>query len=117
MHAMIVSYTIIAALTGAMSAIVITQEPQDLTVYEGESVSFSCLYYGTNEHPIWYINGLSYPIQGLWLGLPERHIYFNQTMTVRDVDSSNNGTTYRCSFYSVTSQTATLTVIPAPQGA
>ena len=103
---------------GAMPAAEISQGPQNVTVNEGESAMFPCLYTGTNEFPLWYINGASYAILGTSLGLPERHRYFNQTITVRDVQLSDNGNTYRCSFLfgEITSEMATLTVIPVPRG-
>ena len=81
-----------------MSAAEIIQGPQNVTVHEGESAMFPCLYTGTNEFPLWYINSASYAILGTSLGLPERHRYFNQTITVRDVQPLDNGNTYRCSF-------------------
>ena len=99
-------------------SIEITQGPHSVTINEGESAIFPCLYTGTNEFPLWYINGASYAILGTCLGLPERHSYFNQTITIRDVQPSDNGNTYRCSFLfgEITSKTATLTVIQAPRG-
>ena len=93
----------------------ITQGPQNVTVVEGESAVFTCSYTGTFEFPTWHINGASYAIQGETLGLPERHRYSNQMMTVRDVQASDDGTTYSCSFLfgTIASSEATLTVLSA----
>lgn len=92
----------------AESAIEIILGPQDETVQEGESASFPCFYNGTNDIPIWYIKGFSYSTQGL----PERHSYYNKTLSIHDVQASDNGTTYRCGFlYGPRSFTATLTVV------
>ena len=97
----------------AESTITITQGPQDVRVEEGQSASFPCSYTGTNDIPIWFINNSSYSTQGL----PERHTYFNKTVTIHDVKHSDNGTTYWCMFLSgVSSSVATLTVLPATQG-
>ena len=67
------------------------------------------------EFPTWHINGASYAIQGETLGLPDRHRYSNQMMTVRDIQASDNGTTYSCSFLfgTIASSEATLTVLSA----
>ena len=38
----------------------IIEGPQDVTVYEGQSASFPCLYTGVNESPTWYIDEVVY---------------------------------------------------------
>ena len=103
---------------GARCTIEITQGPQNITVEEGESAVFTCLYTGTFDFPTWHINGATYVIQGETLGLPDRHRYSNQMMTVSKVQISDNETTYRCSFMfgEISSSTATLTVLPATNG-
>ena len=93
----------------------ITQGPQNVTIEEGESAVFTCSYTGTFDFPAWHINGASYPIQGETLGLPDRHHYSNQMMTVSDIQISDNGSRYSCSFLfgEIASSTAILTVLPA----
>ena len=76
-----------------MPAAEIIQGPQNVTVNEGQSAMFPCLYTGTNNFPLWYINGALYAILGTSLGLPERHSYFNQMITLTDVQPSDNGNT------------------------
>ena len=98
------------ALLVVVSAIEITQGPQDVTVEEGQSASFPCFYNGTPDIPTWIISGFYY----LHVGFPDRHTYSNQIMTVHDVQVSDNGTTYQCGFVviNIFSSIATLTVIP-----
>ena len=96
----------------------ITQGPQNMTVEEGESAVFTCSYTGSEDFPTWHINGANYAIQGETLGLPDRHRYSNQMMTVSNVQISDDGTTYSCSFLfgEIASSTAVLTVLPATHG-
>ena len=109
--------TTVGVILCATSAIEIIQGPEDVTVNEGEMAIFTCSYSGTNEFPLWFINGSSYSIQGEVVGLPDRHSYSNQRITVNDVQPSDNGSTYSCSFLfsDTASGVATLTVIPTPR--
>lgn len=86
--------------------------PEDITVEEGASASFPCLITGTTSVPFWCIGGSVYSIRNL----PSRHSYFNWTLTIANVEPSDNGTTYQCSLHVVSSNTAVLTVIADPAG-
>lgn len=92
----------------AESTVVIFHGPQNEKAEEGGLASFPCFYSGTNEIPIWFIDKASYSVQML----PARHSYFNQTLTIYDIQASDNGTTYTCAFLrGPRSFTATLTVV------
>ena len=86
-------------------------EPQDITVYKGESVQFDCDYTGTFDFPLWFIDGIGYPFNGL----PDRCLYRNQILTMVDVELSDSGKTFQCSFIEPSSRIATLTVL-IPEG-
>ena len=90
-----------------MSAIEIIRGPADVTVNEGDSAMFPCWYTGTNTVPFWYIGGFAYTRRNL----PSRHYYSNKTLFVDDVQVSDNGTEYQCSFSGAASDTAILTVV------
>ena len=102
----------------AMAEIEIKEGPKNVTAAEGQSAIFYCKYNGTDDLPIWYISGASYLVQGGGQGLPERHTYSKQSITVHNVQVSDDGRTYYCSFLfgKISSSTAILTVIPALQG-
>ena len=86
----------------------ITEEPQDQIVEEGNQAVFACRYTDSLILPVWFIGGNVYPIQSL----PPRHSYFNQRLTVHNVQASDNDTTYICFFtMSVSSREAILIVI------
>lgn len=95
-----------------MLEITIVNGPANVTVKEGDSASFPCLVTGTTGVPFWYIDDSVYTIRNL----PSRHYYLNWTLTIMDVQLSDNGTEYRCSLYIVSSHTAVLTVIANPNG-
>lgn len=87
-------------------AIVITSEPQDAAAFVGDTVQFNCNYEGTFDVPFWYIGGTAYATDGL----PRRHSYRNRILTVTDVQLTDSGQTYQCSFINPQSRIATLTV-------
>ncbi len=86
--------------------------PADVTVEEGASAAFPCFYTGTSDVPFWYIDGDVHSFRNL----PSRHSYSNQSLTIFDVQLTDNGTTYQCSFFVTSSDTGILTVIPSPVG-
>ena len=60
-------------------------------IEEGDA-RFSCTFEPHSTVPLWKIDGLSY----VWTSLPERHSIDPVGLTVRNVRSSMNGTTYQC---------------------
>ena len=90
----------------------IAHGPENVTVVEGASASFPCIITGTAGVPIWCIVGSVYTIRDL----PDRHYYSNFTLTVRDVELSDNGAEYQCFFHTLSSRTAVLTVITVTEG-
>ena len=90
-----------------MSDIDITHGPEDITVHEGGCATFQCKYTGTTSIPFWYIGGALHTIEDL----PNRHHYLNRSVTVCDVQLSDNQTEYQCVFFNAFSSTGTLTVI------
>lgn len=95
-----------------MLLIEITHGPENVTVNEGDSAMFPCYVTGTTDLPVWYIDDSVYTIRGL----PRRHFYSNRTLTIIDVQRSDNGTKIRCSLLIVSSDTAILNVIATPEG-
>lgn len=89
-----------------MMEIEIARDPEDVTVNEGGSATFSCLVNGTTDVPFWYIGGSVHTIHDL----PSRHSYWNWTLMVSDVQPSDNGTEYQCSLFIVSSRIAILSV-------
>ena len=83
-----------------------------MTAYVGDIVQFNCRYTGTNDVPFWRIGGSGYIIDDL----PRRHSYSGQVLTVHDVQLTDSGQTYQCTFLGPESRTATLTVLPTAAG-
>ncbi len=82
-------------------------EPQDITVSPGGTAQFPCSVTGTSVPPLWIIGNEMFPVDRL----PPRHSYSNQVLTVGDVQVSDSGRTYQCSYMTPQSRTATLTVL------
>lgn len=72
----------------------ILNQPQDVSVREGETAVFSCTFNGTNDIPWWIISGSAYPFDRL----PFRHSYHDQMLYVSNVKLSDNSSTYQCIF-------------------
>ena len=96
-----------------MSAITIIHGPENVTAYKCENATFPCWYNGTFSTPSWSINGTLYTT----LNLPDRHYFStkNLSLTVVEVQLSDNATEYQCLFFDVSSEPGVLTVIEAPQ--
>lgn len=90
----------------------IAHGPENVTVHEGESATFPCFTTGTADIAFWLICDSVYTIQDL----PSRHTFFNWSLTITDVQPSDDGTTYQCRFLEVFSDTAVLTVIATSRG-
>ena len=84
----------------------IVAEPQDITVSVGATAQFACSYTGTAIAPLWVIGNEVFTVDQL----PDRHSYSNKVLTVSNVQESDSGETYRCSFIKPESRMATLTV-------
>ena len=84
----------------------ISHGPEDVTVNEGDSASFPCFLNETNGVPFWQIGDFVCTIRDL----PRRHYYSNWTLTITDVQLKDNGTTYQCLIYIISSKIAVLTV-------
>ena len=92
--------------TVSAQRIIITDSPNNQYVLVNGTAYFSCRYIGTNEIPLWLINGRSHVL------LPSRHKYVNGILRVSSVKVSDNGTTYQCFFQEVSSGTGILYVVP-----
>ena len=90
-----------------MPTIQLASGPQDVSVNEGGSTSLNCTFTGTRDVPDWIINGVTYSSSSL----PPRHSWFNQRLTIINVNMSDNGTTYQCVVIPIFSGIATLTVV------
>lgn len=86
--------------------------PENITVAKGNCASFCCVISGTTVAPVWKINGRVHTI----FTLPDRHIYSSQTLTVSNVELSDNGMKYQCTIFNVSSQIAILTVVTSIEG-
>ena len=82
------------------------EQPVDVYINEGETAVFRCLHSGTTGVPWWIINGFQYSYNLL----PARHTYRQQALLVRDVQLSDNASTYQCYFnhFDVVSTVGTL---------
>ena len=87
----------------------IIREPEDIQVTVGETAYFNCVYTGSSDYPIWYINHAFYNR----LGYPPRHSYNSddQVLELSNSQLSDNGSTYQCGFLGLLSRIATLTVL------
>ena len=92
----------------------VTLSPPVLTVFEGEDVKFTCsplipIAVPLLEQDGFVVTSHGYPRISFsdngW-GLPEG----NRTYTLRDVDRSDNGTTFRCTVAGFISNIITMTV-------
>ena len=92
----------------------ITSEPADVYVTEGDSANFNCSYNGTRDFPLWIINDIIYIIGSY----PPRHKYYaiNQFLEVYNTQLTDNGTTYQCRAVTKLSRTATLFVHTSREG-
>ena len=70
---------------------VITDGPGNVTKPIGQSVTFCCRYIGTNDLPLWKINGTSY----LSSSLPYGHRFTFEGLQVKTREQLNH-TEYRC---------------------
>ena len=93
-----------AVLAGGLE---ITLGPANITVNEGDSATFPCWYTGTRREPVWFIGGDQYTLDNL----QSRHYYSSGNLTIYSVRPSDNGSTYWCTFFTVSSDVATLTVV------
>lgn len=93
----------------------IIEQPEDQFAGVGGVAIFNCGYNESTSIPYWVINGRAHSVDG-WL--PSRHSYsqYEQRLTVSNVQQSDNNTSYKCSFGSVSSRTAKLIVIQTPTG-
>ena len=85
----------------------ITSEPGDAYVTEGDSAYFQCSYTGSSELPLWTINGDYFSTS-----YPPRHMYHsrNQVLEVFNTQLADNGSTYQCIVFTESSRTASLFV-------
>ena len=93
-----------------MAGIEITHGPENVSVLVNGSATFPCQFRGTTGQPFWYIRGNQYSLENL----PPRHLFLHGNVTIYNVQPSDKGSTYQCTFFTVWSGIATLTVI-APE--
>ena len=110
--ALLVALVLSLHLIPIVCSIQILSHPQDISVPVGGIAYFNCTYSGTLAVPFWIIRERVFSIQNL----PERHSYSDQALIVENVQESDNGSTYRCSFFDIQSATATLTVLVFTNG-
>lgn len=91
---------------------IVVHGPESVTVKEGDFALFPCFIDGTIGEPFWCIGDGIYTIQDL----PDKHSFFNWTLTVQNVELSDNGTKYQCLLNTVSSHIAILTVVEAMEG-
>lgn len=76
---------------GFAAAVQFTAEPHDVTVHEGETVKFCCMY-NSGEFSSWYINGTLHHRARL-----TGHYEYNfDWLIVRNVTLSLNNTSFQC---------------------
>ena len=87
----------------------IIREPEYIQVTVGETAYFNCIYTGSSDYPVRYINHAFY----YRTGYPPRHSYKSddQVLELSNSQLSNNGSTYQCGFLGLFSRIATLTVL------
>ena len=87
----------------------IIQEPEDIQVTVGETAYFNCIYTGSSDYPIWYINHAFY----YRTGYPPRYSYNSddQVLEISNSQLFDNGSTYQCRLLRIFSRVATLTVL------
>ena len=79
-----------------LGQIVFSQEPKNVTVFEGMDAFFPCTYHGTSGIPTWRITNTSFATSAL----PPRHSYNGSGLVVSSVNLSLNMSSYSC-FFSV----------------
>ena len=92
----------------ASARIIFLQQPIDVSVYEGESATFSCLFTGSDEVPFWFIDGSYHS----WRDLPPQYTIspWDFSLTTENVNIAMNRTPHRCVVEGVESETAFLYV-------
>lgn len=109
--AILILMTIVLLSQGlAAEPIEITKGPENVSVNVNGSATFPCQYTGTRRQPFWYIRGNQYSLENP----PPRHLFLHGNVTIYNVHPSDNGSTYQCTFFTVWSDIAILTVI-APE--
>ena len=73
-----------------------SQEPKNVTVFEGMDAFFPCSYHGTSGIPTWRIGKTSFTTSAL----PPKHLYNGSGLVVSSADLSLNMNSYSC-FFSV----------------
>ncbi len=91
----------------AAAVVQIAHESLNITVNEGDSVTFNCTIRSGNDVPVWIINDKTYAVG---VDLPTRHASINQMLTVMIVNLSDVGTTYQCDVAEFRSGIVTLIV-------
>lgn len=77
------------------SLIAFLEQPSNVCAVIGGNASFGCALNGAQMNPTgWYINGETY----LTLFLKSRHTHEERRITIHNVMSTDNGTTYQCYF-------------------
>ncbi len=73
---------------------VFLSEPEDLDAFPESNVSFPCKNNATNAPPHWRINANYFSR----MTLPERYIFFDDTLRLLNVTIDDNDTTFQCLF-------------------
>lgn len=94
-------------LNHSVQCITFLEGPSDVHVALGDEAQFNCTYNGTDDLPAIIINGT----YRRFANLPARHTFDSMKLTVTDVQPSDNGTRYQCTFPGVNSSVGRIIII------